>query len=98
MQSNRGEPHKARNLARASCGAKGHAKIRLNCQQILEPWLAWEARQNWRPTTNRSPAFGTLQHCPDRQAGNKESTQEGQQGQKAMTVSVAVRVVRRMSK
>jgi hypothetical protein len=36
MQSNRGEPHKARNLARASCGAKGHAKMRLNCQQILQ--------------------------------------------------------------
>jgi len=36
MQSNRCAPHKARNLARASCGAKGHAKIRVNCQQILQ--------------------------------------------------------------
>jgi hypothetical protein len=36
VASNRCVPHRARNLARASRGQKGNAKIPVNCQQILQ--------------------------------------------------------------
>src|SRR6266436_655374 len=53
MQSNRCEPHKARNLAHASCGAKGHTKILLNVNKFHSPVVP--ARQDWCPTNNGSP-------------------------------------------
>src|SRR5260370_7423403 len=69
MQSNRCEQHNARNLAHASCGAKGHAKILLNCQQIPQPSSTSPAglvyKEQWEPP--RLAEFrAIIPHAPTR--------------------------------